>query len=180
MTKVSTPQQVLLAAWANWRPHLLRHRPAAARAVLAVLAVLVAAGAGPARAIAVAGESGVANSGSVKERRLVPSTPAPGADVPTLELINGRIDAVDAEGRAITLRGKPVPLHPTRLRVVGPGGQALSGARALRPGMQVRFALDAEARAGRPGAAGASQTLAGADAVPAARAIVLIYIDSQP
>jgi len=153
-------------------------------ALLAGLAALATAGAGPAQATAVAAgataSTGNGAGSGPPVRRYVPSAPAPGADAPTLELVNARIDAVDAEAQAITVRGKPVPLHPTRLRVVGPGGQALSGARALRPGMQVRFALEPELRVGRAAAAGAPQPAAGADARPATRPIVLIYIDSQP
>ncbi len=152
-----------------------------------LLAGLLAATTGLAQATAVAGDAGVSSGNSVgvsssspPVRRFVPSAAAHGADAPTLDLVSARIDAVDAGARAITVRGKPLPLHPTRLRVVGPGGQALSGARALRPGMQVRFALEPEAPAGRATTAGASQTTAGADAAPATRPIVLIYIDSQP
>ena len=108
-----------------------------------LLAGLLAATTGLAQATAVAGDAGVSSGNSVgvsssspPVRRFVPSAAAHGADAPTLDLVSARIDAVDAGARAITVRGKPLPLHPTRLRVVGPGGQALSGARALRPGMQ--------------------------------------------
>ena len=152
----------------------------------ALLAGLLAATAGLAQATAVAGGPGAGSSvggsgsGSTPARRFVPAAAAAGADAPTLDLVNARIDAMDAQAGTITVRGKLLPLHPTHLRVVGPGGQALSGARALRPGMQVRFALEPEAHAGRAATPHGPQPAAGADAVPAARPIVLIYIDSQP
>jgi hypothetical protein len=173
-------QAAPLQTWqAGWRTLLAAGLRGTRLAGLA--AGLLAGLAGPAQAIAVAGDTGVGNnSNSAPARRFVPSAPAAGADAPALDLINARIDAVDAEARAITVRGKPLPLHPTRLRVVGPGGQTLSGARVLRPGMQVRFALEPEPRAGRVAAAGAADPAGGADALPAARPIVLIYIDSQP
>ena len=153
-------------------------------ALLAGLTALATAGAGPVQATAVAAGAAAstgnrAGSGT-PARHYVPSAPAPGAEAPTLELVNARIDAIDVEARVITVRGKPLSLHPTRLQVVGPGGQALSGARALRPGMQVRFALEPEVRADRAAVAGSSQASASADAVPANRPIVLIYIDNQP
>ena len=153
-------------------------------ALLACLTALATAGAGPVQATAVAGGA-VASPGhsagsGTPVRHYVPSAPAPGAEAPTLELVNARIDAIDVEARVITVRGKPLSLHPTRLQVVGPGGQALSGARALRPGMQVRFALEPEGRADRAAGVGSSQASAIADAAPANRPIVLIYLDNPP
>ena len=139
--------------------------------------LLLAVGGGNAQAIAVAGGEPGATGQAEKGHHTLVAAPAPGQDAPTLSLVSGRIEAVDAEGRAITVRGKPVPLHPTQLRVLGPRGQPIGGARALRPGMQVRFALEPEvavaavaapAGAARPGAAPAEE---------APRRIVLIYID---
>lgn len=152
---------------------LTAHRLTAYR-LAAVL--LLALGGSSAQAIAVAGGQPAATGRADKGSRMLVAAPAPGQDAPTLSLMSARIEAVDAEGRAITVRGKPVPLHPTQLRVLGPRGQPVGGARALRPGMQVRFALEPEvtvsaappASTARPGAAPAE--------VPARR-IVLIYID---
>ena len=146
-------------------------------AVLAgVLAGVLVAVAGAAQAAAVAGPGGTAHQG----RRLVQAEPTVGADAATLDLIEARIEAIDAKANTVTVGGKPVPLHPTRLRVVGPGGGALAGVSALRPGMRVRFALEPEAR----GAAlpAAISTSAGPRANPAGapRSIVLVYLDAQP
>jgi len=166
-----------LAAHSLMAHRLAAHRLAAYRlaAYRLAAALLLALGGGSAQAIAVAGGEPGATGRADKGSRTLVAAPAPGQDAPTLSLMAARIEAVDAEGRAITVRGKPVPLHPTQLRVLGPRGQPASGARALRPGMQVRFALEPEvavaaapASAARPGTAPAE--------VPARR-IVLIYID---
>ena len=146
-------------------------------AVLAgVLVGALVAMAGAAQAAAVAGPGGTAQQG----RRLVQAEPAVGADAATLDLIEARIEAIDAKANTVMVGGKPVPLHPTQLRVVGPGGLALAGVSALRPGMRVRFALEPEARgAALPVAIGTS---AGPRANPtvAPRPIVFVYIDAQP
>lgn len=194
MTAISSKQR-------GWRRSRVDRQPARSRFRLrpagllllsatclrgALLAGLVAAAAGPAQAMAVAGNSGAGNSGNsgASALRYVPSAPAPGADAPTLELISARIDAVDGQAWTITVRGKLLPLHTGRLRVVGMGGQALSGIRALRPGMQVRFALEPEPHAGRAASAAApypaANVASNTDVAPAVRAVVLIYIDSQP
>jgi hypothetical protein len=196
MTAISSKQR-------GWRRSRVDRQPARSRFRLrpagllllsatclrgALLAGLVAVAAGPAQAmaVAVAGNSGAGNSGNsgASALRYVPSAPAPGADAPTLELISARIDAVDGQAWTITVRGKLLPLHPGRLRVVGMGGQALSGIRALRPGMQVRFALEPEPHAGRAASAAApypaANVASSTDTAPAVRAVVLIYIDSQP
>ena len=78
-----------------------------------------------------------------------------------------------ADGRSITVCGKPVPLHGQQLRVLAPGGAALAGARSLRAGMQVRFGLEPEPRP-------APVTAGAAAAPPTERRIVLIYVDAQP
>ena len=163
-----------------------------ATATLALLGLATVALAGAAQAAAIAGPGGTAEQG----RRQVAFTDAPGS-VPTPvpsptqaptqaptpapspgtaapELVSARIDAVDADGRSITVRGKAVLLHGQQLRVLAPGGGALAGARSLRAGMQVRFGLEPEARPA-PGATGAA-----AAAPPAERRIVLIYVDSLP
>ena len=133
--------------------------------------------AGAAQAAAIAGPGGTAEQGRRQVAFTSPLTPAPGADAPAPELVSARIDAVDADGRSITVRGKPVPLHGQQLRVLAPGGAALAGARSLRAGMQVRFGLEPEPRP----AAVMAGAAAGAAASPAAeRRIVLIYVDSQP
>lgn len=136
-----------------------------ARRLAATLALLaLGAAAGAAHAAAIAGPGGTAEQG----RRQVAVAPAPTLDAPAL--VSARIDAVDADGRHITLRGNSVPLHGQQLRVLGPGGAALSGVQALRAGMQVRFGLEPEARVGNPAGL----------AAPPERRIVLIYVDSQP
>ena len=143
-----------------------------AAARLALLGLALAALAGAAQAATIAGPGGTAEQG----RRQVAFTPAPapsaGAAAP--ELVGARIDAVGVDGRSITVRGKPVPLHGQQLRVLAPGGGDLSGASALRAGMQVRFGLEPE-----PGPAAATAGAAPA-APPVERRIVLIYVDSQP
>ena len=146
-----------------------RARRVAAR--LTLLALATAALAGAAQAAAIAGPGGTAEQG----RRQAGFSPTPSPDAPALELVSARIDAVHADGRSITVRGKPVPLHGQQLRVLAPGGGALSGAHSLRAGMQVRFGLEPEARpvALTAGSAAAAEP-------PAERRIVLIYVDSQP
>ena len=137
-----------------------------------------------AHAVLVTGPGGTAEQG----RRLVLAAPVPGAQAQAMALVAARIDAVDAAGQTLTLRGKPVPVHPTALKVLGPQGQPLSGLRALRAGQPIRFALEAElpltpltpatpatqvtpASLLRPSASAAA---------PAERRIVLIYLDAQP
>ena len=133
--------------------------------------------AGTAQAAAVAGPGGTAQHG----RRLVLAAPTLGAEAATLDLIEGRIEAVDAKAGVIMLAGKPVPLHPTQLRVVAPGGQPLAGVQALSPGMRVRFALEPELRgAALPGVAGSASAGPRASAAAPPRSIVLLYIDAQP
>ena len=142
-----------------------------------VLTGLLITLAGATQAAAVAGPTGTAQQG----RRLVQATPTVGADAATLDLIEARIEAVDAKANSVTVGGKPVPLHPTQLQVVGPGGLALAGAPALRPGMRVRFALEPAARgAAAPGAVVSSLVGPRANAAPPPRPIVLVYIDAQP
>jgi hypothetical protein len=92
----------------------------------------------PGNATAVAGPGGTADQG----RRIVHATPA-APDAPALELISAVIDAVQPERGQIVVRGKPVPLHPTRLKVLYNGQSA--SASALAAGQSVRFALDADA-----------------------------------
>ena len=113
----------------------MKHSRAAAPLVL--LAALLAIGLHPAGATAVAGPGGTADQG----RRIVPAAPAV-PDGPALELIAAVIDEVQLDRGQIIVRGKPVALHPTRLKVLYLGQNA--SAAALRPGQSVRFALDAE------------------------------------
>ncbi|WP_144290108.1 hypothetical protein [Ideonella sp. A 288] len=111
--------------------------------------------AGPASAIAIGGPAGTADQGrNTIADVATPATAA--APAPANELSSGRID--DLSPGQVTIRGKAIGLHPTRLRVVAPGGHSQSGAGSLRKGQQVRYALDA----------GSGE---------AARRIVLIYID---
>ena len=149
-----------------------------ATATLALLGLATVALAGAAQAAAIAGPGGTAEQGRRQVAFNDASTPAPTPaarpDAPAPELVSARIDAVDADGRSITVRGKAVPLHGPQLRVLAPGGGALAGARSLRAGMQVRFGLEPEARPA-PVA-----TVAAAAAPPAERRIVLIYVDSLP
>ena len=154
-----------------------------ATATLALLGLATVALAGAAQAAAIAGPGGTAEQGRRQVAFTDPSTPtptptpapAPAArpDAPAPELVSARIDAVHADGRSITVCGKPVPLHGQQLRVLAPGGAALAGARSLRAGMQVRFGLEPEARP-------APVTAGAAAAPPTERRIVLIYVDAQP
>lgn len=107
-------------------------------------------------------------------RRPVVAAPTTGADAATLDLASGRIDAVAADGSAISLQGRLVPLHPSQLLVLAPGGQRYNSSNALRPGMRVRFALEPLLRSSTAAATPAAAT---ADAT---RRIVLIYIESAP
>jgi hypothetical protein len=124
--------------------------------------LLLAALAGPAHAVAVAGPGGTAEQG----RRLVVAEPVRGAVAPTLDLVSARLEAVDLAAGTVTVRGQRVPLHAEQLRVLGSGGQNL-GPRGLRAGQDVRLALEPAA----PAAA------ASAGSPAPARRIVLIYID---
>lgn len=121
--------------------------------------LLLAALAGTAQAMAVAGPGGTADQG----RRLVAAEPAPGAVAATLDLVSARLDAVDLAAGQVTVRGQRVPLHAEQLRVLDRRGQNL-GPRGLRAGQAVRLALEpaVAAQAGNPAPA---------------RRIVLIYID---
>lgn len=151
------------------------HSAALPRAWLGSLlvAAALAGAAATAQAVLVTGPGGTAEQG----RRLVLAAPVPGAQTTALALMAARIDAVDSVGQTLTLRGKPVPVHPTALKVLGPQGQALAGLRALRAGQPIRFALEAEPAAVpitpealvRPPAA-----------APPERRIVLIYLDALP
>jgi hypothetical protein len=153
---------------------------------LAVLAAVLGLAGTASHATAVAGMGGGADPG----RRPAADAPGGGSVAPGLDLVAARIDAVSADGRSITLRGKPVALHPSALRVVGPGGQVLPGASALRPGMRVRLAFEAEPRAAAPAtpgapahprpASGGSGATSSPSATPTERRIVLLYIDSLP
>lgn len=164
------------------RPHQAtrgRALPPACRAGLLGLAWVGLAWVGAAQATALAGGPG---SPAGEARRTAVAAPTAGADAPTLDLATGRIDAVAADGSSISLQGRTVPLHPERLLVLGSGGQRFNTARALRPGMQVRFALDPALHPPAPAAASAVAARpalrpAGAEA---ARRIVLIYIDATP
>ena len=142
--------------------------PAATATMLALAWLAWLACAGPAQAAALAG--GKPDDG----RRPVLAAATAGADAATLDLASGRIDAVAADGRSIQLQGRVVPLHPSQLLVLAPGGQRYNSAVALRPGMRVRFALEPLPRSS---AAGPATQAATADV---ARRIVLIYIDNTP
>ncbi len=158
-----------------------------ATATLALLGLATVALAGAAQAAAIAGPGGTAEQGRRQVAFTDPSTPTPTPtpaptptptpaarpDAPAPELVSARIDAVHADGRSITVCGKPVPLHGQQLRVLAPGGAALAGARSLRAGMQVRFGLEPEPRP-------APVTAGAAAAPPTERRIVLIYVDAQP
>ena len=128
------------------------------------LAALVGA-AGPAGAVLVTGPGGTAEQG----RRLVVAAPALAAEQAALALIEGRIEAVDAAGRWLTLQGQPVGLHPDRLQVLGPGGPLPGGVRGLRPGQAIRFALEPDPAPPTRGAEAA-----------APRRIVLILLEARP
>jgi hypothetical protein len=83
--------------------------------------------------------------------------PAPNAAVvrvapraaPTLDLIEGRITAVDRVHRTLTVGNRTVSLHPTRLQVFGPDGRREAVA-SLAPGSRIRFALEPGAADPRP------------------------------
>ena len=111
-------------------------------------------------------------------RRPVVAAPTTGADAATLDLASGRIDAVAADGSSISLQGRRMPLHPSQLQVLAPGGQRFTTSQALRPGMRVRFALEPLPRGGTSVITAA--TTSAAAAADAARRIVLVYIESAP
>lgn len=151
---------------------MTRH-PVVWRTALAGCPLLLAALLAPAaQAMAVSGPGGTAEQG----RRLVVAAPAPGASQPALDLVAARLEAVDLAAGTVTLRGKPVPLHPQALRVLGNGGQVL-GMRSLRAGQQVRLALEPAAPPSTPPAAASGPPGVSAAGKPAERRIVLIYID---
>jgi hypothetical protein len=130
-----------------------------------VAGLLLAALAGPAGAMAVAGPGGTADQG----RRLVLPNPAAATRTPTLDLVSTRLDAVDLAAGTVTVRGQQVPLHAVQLRVLGNRGQVL-GRYRLRAGQAVRLALEPEAPV-QPAAAASAATGA------PVRRIVLIYVD---
>ena len=135
---------------------------------LGLVALVGSVGAvGPASAVLVTGPGGTAEQG----RRQVVAEPALAAEPAALALIEGRIEAVDAAGRWLTLQGQPVGLHPDRLQVLGPGGPLPGGVRGLRPGQAIRFALEPDPATGPP--------TRGADAA-APRRIVLILLEAWP
>jgi len=113
--------------------------------------VALLAAAGAAQAAGVVGQSGV-RSGAL------PAVPAMASATPTVELIAGRVGAVDASRGTLTVSGQRLALHPSRLRVFGPGGGRATAAQ-IRPGMRILFALEA-------GTAGE-------------RKVVLVYLDSS-
>ena len=143
----------------------------ATRLCSTVLLAMLQMAAGPAAAVVVTGPGGTAEQG----RRLVVATPTAGATAATLDLVAGRIDAVNLAAGSITVRGLRLPLHAEQLRVLGPGGQAL-GPRSLRAGQQVRLAL--EPVPGQAAEAAPTTAPTTAPTVPQARRIVLIYIDA--
>jgi hypothetical protein len=67
----------------------------------------------------------------------------------TLDLVEGRLSAVDAAQRTVTIGGKVIATHPTRLRVFVAGGGS-AGFEALQAGARVRFALEPGAADPRP------------------------------
>jgi hypothetical protein len=103
--------------------------------------------------------AGQGSAGAPVQRSLTAAPVVP-ATAATVELVGGVIEAVDATRLTLTLRGKPVALHDTRLQVLDAGGHSVGGVSSLRPGLRIRFALE-------PGQA-------------PDRRIVLIYIDRQP
>lgn len=117
---------------------------------------LVLGGAAPVGATMVVGAAGA----PAPRANLGAPSHAATANVPTLDLASGVVQAVNLEKGTVTLGGKVVGLHPTQLRVFGPSGHAESGAGALRPHMHIRFALE--------------------NSTAELRRIVLIYIDRQP
>lgn len=149
---------------------------------LACIAALAAPPAQCAMAPALAGGAG-GLSGAGVVAAAVQGGPVVTAAAAALSLTPGVLQAVDATRLAVLVAGHRVPLHPTALRVLGPGGQSLGGAAALRAGMVVRFALEP---------AGAIALSAGpvrTDVPPAAnplaapgdaRRIVLVYVDRAP
>jgi hypothetical protein len=130
-------------------------------------------------AVAVAGPNGTESQGM----RMVPALPAPSSGGTTHELITARIEAVDPAKGTLTLRGRAVPVVSDRLQVFGSAGAVAGGLRALRPGQNIRFALEPHTAATQPRAraSGPAQrpghaASRGVDAAPQRR-IVLIYID---
>lgn len=118
---------------------------------------------GVVQAAAVAGPNGTAAQGV----RLIVATPTATADSAPA-LIPGRITAVDLAAGRVHIDGAPLAWTAEQLRVIGPDGQRLAGAAALRAGQQVRFALEPLA----PGAI--------TDPQRSTRRLLLVYIDRQP
>ena len=118
-----------------------------------VAGLLLAAGCGAASAMAVAG----AAPGDGSHAR--PNTAAAAPTAPSLDLVAGRLDQVDAARHSITVGGRVLALHPTQLGIFRDGGQRGTLA-SLQPGQRIRFALE-------PGAA-------------EPRRVVLIYIGLAP
>ncbi len=155
-----------------------RARPATMRCkgwTAAGMACALLLSAGAVNAAAVAGPGGTAEQG----RRQVTAAPTAGAVAATLELVAGRIEAVDSAVGTVTLRGEVLPVHPA-LKVLGPGGQALGGVRALQRGMVVRFAFEPPAAAPVGADAATASRAAASAAARGARRIVLIYVDAAP
>jgi hypothetical protein len=119
-------------------------------AVAAAVALVAWAGAGSALAAIVRGEP-PPSPGSVVSRGI---RPAPA----TLDLVNGRITAVDRANHTLKIGTMIVSLHPSKLQIFGPQGGRASVSE-LQPGTQIRFALE-------PGAADP-------------RRVVLIYIQGK-
>ncbi len=70
------------------------------------------------------------------------------ADAPAVEWISGVIGGLQLARSEITLRGRPVALHPTRLRVLTSDGRPGEPA-MLQVGQAIRFALDDAPAPGR-------------------------------
>jgi hypothetical protein len=124
-----------------------------------MVGLLAALWAAPPAALAIAVRDGAA-PGLAKEAPSRPRTDRRSrAEAPTLDLVTGQLTAVDRERKTVTITGKVIALHPSRLRVFRVG-EGKRGIEALQAGARVRFALE-------PGAA-------------EPRRIVLIYIERTP
>ena len=136
------------------RRHAAAWLPGALGLLGLVFGVVLAGLPDPAQAMAVDGAKvpGTANpvSGALSVAEPGPRGQVSGTALPApaVEWIVAAINAVNLARGELTLNGKPVVLHPTRLQVLDSDGRPVSAA-LLHAGQAIRFALDdgpAEAR----------------------------------
>ena len=114
------------------------------KTVLCLAALLAAAAIGPAGATAL--RSGTATPPAKGKAPPPAATASASAEAPTL--IEGQVTAVDHVRRTMTINGRQVDWHGSKLQVFrAQGGRA--GPEAVQPGARVRFALEPGSGEGR-------------------------------